>query len=168
MKEIFERRSVRSYTDREVTPQEEEVLLKAAMQAPSAGNQQPWHFVVIRSRQTMEKIDASQPYAAMLRQAPMAIVVCGDSSRQKYPYDFWVQDCSAALQNILLEAVHIGLGAVWLGVYPVPERVENIRAILGLPQEIIPLGIVSIGQPAVEIQFADRYQPDRVHQERWD
>lgn len=167
MKEIFERRSVRSYTNEDITPQDEEKLLRAAMQAPSAGNEQPWHFVVIRDREVMLEIEGSQQYATMLKTAPMAVVVCGDKACARFPHEFWVQDCSAALENLLLEAVHLGLGAVWMGVYPVPERVENLKRILGLPESVYPLGIVAVGRADKEIQKADRFDPSRVHQNKW-
>lgn len=167
MKEIFERRSVRTYTDRDITPDEEERLLRAGMQAPSAGNERPWHFVVIRSRDTMQKINESQPYAKMLEKAPLCIAVCGDRRAQSFPFDFWVQDCSAAIQNMLLEAEHLGLGGVWLGVYPVPERVSNISALLGLPEDVLPLGLLAFGQPDKHPEPADRFLPDRVHKETW-
>lgn len=168
MKEIFERRSVRKYTDRPVTPEEEEKLLRAAMQAPSAGNEQPWHFIVVRNRETLTEISRTQQYAGMLEHAPMAVVVLGDEEAQRYrPYDYWVQDCSAALQNLLLEAEHIGLGAVWLGVWPVPERVSNLRRIFGFPETVQPLGIVSLGHSESHPDPVDRYQPDRVHTEKW-
>ena len=167
MKEIFDRRSVRTYTDRDVTPQEEEKLLRAAMQAPSAGNEQPWEFIVLRDGEQMLKIEEGQQYATMLKTAPLAIVVCGNTECQRFPHDFWVQDCSAAIQNLLLEAVHLGLGGVWMGVYPVPERVENIKKVLSLPESVIPLGVIAIGQPAQQPQPADRYLPERVHRDRW-
>ena len=167
MKEIFERRSVRTYTDRDITPDEEEMLLRAGMQAPSAGNERPWHFIVIRSRDTMQKINESQPYAKMLEKAPLCIAVCGDRRAQSFPFDFWVQDCSAAIQNMLLEAEHLGLGGVWLGVYPVPERVGNISALLGLPEDVLPLGLLAFGQPAGHPEPADRFLPERVHKETW-
>ena len=167
MKEIFERRSVRTYTDRDITPDEEERLLRAGMQAPSAGNERPWHFVVIRSRDTMQKINESQPYAKMLEKAPLCIAVCGDRRAQSFPFDFWVQDCSAAIQNMLLEAEHLGLGGVWLGVYPVPERVSNISALLGLPEDVLPLGLLAFGQPAGNPEPADRFLPESVHKETW-
>lgn len=167
MKEIFERRSVRSYTSEDVSAQDEDLLLRAAMQAPSAGNEQPWHFVVIRDREVMLEIEGSQQYATMLKTAPMAVVVCGDRACAKYPHEFWVQDCSAALENLLLEAVHLGLGAVWMGVYPVPERVENLKRILGLPESVYPLGIVAVGHPDKAPQPADRFDASRVHKNKW-
>lgn len=167
MREIFERRSVRSYTSEDVSAQDEELLLRAAMQAPSAGNEQPWHFVVIRDREVMLEIEKSQQYASMLKTAPMAVVVCGDKASAKFPHEFWIQDCSAALENLLLEAVHLGLGAVWMGVYPVPERVENLKMILGLPESVYPLGIVAVGRADKRPEPVDRFDASKVHKNRW-
>lgn len=167
MKEIFERRSIRSYTDEPVSAEHLDKLLRAAMQAPSASNTQPWHFITITNRETMLKIVEAKEYANMLKDAPLAIVVCGDRHAHKLRYEFWVQDCSAATQNILLEAQYLGLGAVWLGVHPVTDWVENISAILGLPENIVPLGIVSVGHPKLKIGPVDRFNPDKIHNENW-
>ncbi len=168
MKEIFERRSVRRYLDAPVTAQEEELLLRAAMQAPSAGNEQPWHFIVVRERETLLEISRTQQYATMLATAPMAVIVLGDEEVQRFrPHDFWVQDCSAALQNLLIEAEHLGLGAVWLGVWPIAERAQNLRRIFGFPETVQPLGIVSIGRPDGHPDPVDRFLPERVHEEKW-
>ena len=167
MKEIMTRRSVRQYTDHQITPQEEEALLRAAMQAPSAGNEQPWEFLVVRERENMLKLTTGNPYSKMLEHAPMAIVVCGDTSLQRFPYDFWVQDCSAAVQNILIEAVHLGLGGVWLGTYPIEERVNGIKEAFSLPENIIPLAVLAIGQPLKQPEPADRFIPERIHRENW-
>ena len=163
MKEIFERRSVRTYTDRDITPDEEERLLRAGMQAPSAGNERPWHFVVIRSRDTMQKINESQPYAKMLEKAPLCIAVCGDRRAQSFPFDFWVQDCSAAIQNMLLEAEHLGLGGVWLGIAPVEDRMEAVHQLLALPQGVRVFALFALGHPAESRPQADRFDPSRIH-----
>ncbi|MBQ2327351.1 MAG: nitroreductase family protein [Clostridia bacterium] len=167
MKEIMNRRSVRQYTDHQITPEEETSLLRAAMQAPSAGNEQPWEFIVLRERENIMKLTVGNPYSKMLEHAPMAIVVCGDLSRQRFPYDFWIQDCSAAVQNILIEAVHLGLGGVWLGTYPIEERVKGIQQAFSLPENIVPLAVLAIGQPAKEPEPADRFIPERIHRENW-
>lgn len=167
MEEIFRRRSVRHFTDMPVSEEDTLLLLKAAMQAPSAGNEQPWEFITIRDRGMMLKIVETQPYANALRESTLAIIVCGDTKKQKYPYDFWVQDCTAALQNILLEAVHLNLGAVWLGVYPIEERIANLSGKLGLPVNILPLGIVAVGHPVETPHPVDRFDAQRVHTEKW-
>lgn len=170
MREILGRRSVREYMDQDIPQEEITRLLRAAMRAPSAVNQQPWEFVVLRDRSLMKQIIRFHPYAKMLEQAPCAIVVCGDKQRQPAhvaAYDFWVQDCSAATQNLLLEAVHLGIGAVWLGVYPIEERVKGVQELLGLPEHVVPLSVVSLGYPAQPPQPVDTYQPERVHWEQW-
>ena len=163
---ILCRRSVREYTDEPVADGDVERLLRAAMAAPSAGNQQPWHFVVVRERATLEAIARVHPYAGMLPKAPLAIVVCGQPGAGRWP-DFWDQDCSAAVENVLIEAQSLGLGAVWLGVHPLAERVEGIRELLGAPDGIVPFAVVAVGWPASKKRRADRYDPARIHRERW-
>ncbi len=167
MKVIFERRSVRQYTEKDISEEDVTLLLRAAMRAPSAMNQQPWEFVVLRDRARISRIAGFHPYAQMLRQAPCAIAVCGNTERQRSTYDFWVQDCSAATENLLLEAVHLGIGAVWLGVYPIAERVRQVQEFLCLPEHIIPLNIISLGYPAQPPEPADTYRPEYVHREQW-
>ncbi len=171
MREIFERRSVRKFTEEPVSPQDLEKLLQAAMHAPSAGNEQPWDFLVIENRETMEKIMEFHIYSTPLKTAPMAIVVCGDESKQKYK-DYWIQDCSAATQNLLLEAVHLGLGAVWMGVFPMEDRVKAAKELFQLPESVIPLGIIALGHP-VNVTGAEnktvegRFKEERIHRETW-
>jgi nitroreductase len=166
MEAILTRRSIRKYTSEPVTDDELKQLLTAAMNAPSAGNQRPWEFIVIRDRETLNRIPGIHMYAQMLKQAQAAIVVCGDMTKQKYD-GFWIQDCSAATQNILLSATAMGLGAVWLGVYPVVERVEDLRKMLDIPGHVVPLSIVSLGRPGEEREASDRYDKSRIHMEKW-
>jgi nitroreductase len=166
MNSIFERRSIRKYTNQEISDETIEKLLRAAMAAPSAGNEQPWHFIVIRDRETLNAIPKFHPYSQMLKEAPAAIIVCGDSSLEKFQ-GYWVQDCSAATQNILLEAQEMGLGSVWLGVYPMEERVNGLKSLLKLPAYVTPLCILPIGYPAESREPADRYDPIRVHADQW-
>ena len=166
MKEIFERRSVRKYTDERVSEEAIEKLLRAAMRAPSAMNLQPWEFVVVRQRETLDTLSRVQPYAKMLQQAACAVVICGNTKRGKG--GFWVQDCSAATQNLLLEAVHLGLGAVWLGLYPMEMRAREVQSILNLPEHIMPLNMISIGRPAEQPQPMDSFDTAKVYYERWE
>ncbi len=147
IKTMMERRSIRRYSQEPVTDDQIKELLKAAMSAPSAMNQQPWHFTVIRSKETLNAITELHPYSAMLKEASAAIVVSGDHSKE-VAEKYWVQDCSAATQNILLAASALGIGAVWLGVYPREERVEAVRKLLNMPKYISPLSIISLGMPA--------------------
>lgn len=168
MKEIFERRSVRKFTDEPVSAEAQEKLLRAAMQAPSAGNEQPWEFIVVTDPEMRQKMTEGHPYSAPLTRAPLAILVCGDLGRQKFsPYDYWVQDCSAAVENLLLEACHLGLGGVWMGVHPIREREDALISLFDLPEGVVPLGMLAIGHPAEVPAPVDRYQPERVHRERW-
>lgn len=166
MEAILNRKSVRKFKNEKIRNEIVEDLLRAGMQAPSAGNEQPWVFVVLRDKKTMEKITHVHPYAKMLLEADVAIVVCGDVSREKFP-GFWVQDCSAATENILVAAEDKGLGAVWLGVYPVEERVLGVQKLLGLPEDVIPLSIVPVGYPNEEKEAANRFDQSRIHYDKW-
>jgi nitroreductase len=163
---ILSRRSIRSYTNRIVTEDTVRELLNAAMSAPSAGNEQPWHFIVIRDRNILDKIPEFHPFSEMLKIAGVAILVCGDISLEKYE-GFWVQDCAAATQNILIAANAIGLGTVWLGLYPHMDRVEGMRKLLKLPKTVMPLSLIPVGYPAVQKNKADRFNESRIHFDQW-
>lgn len=163
---ILSRKSIRQYTDQAVAEDDITALLWAAMAAPSAGNEQPWQFVVIRDRQTLDAIPHHHPYAAMAPQASVAILVCGDLDMEKH-VGYWVQDCAAATQNILIAAHAKGLGAVWLGVYPRQKRMAGLQQLLGLPERIIPFALIPVGYPAEDKPPANRYDPARVHLNRW-
>jgi len=163
---ILSRRSIRKYTTEKVPEKLAHEVLKAAMSAPSAGNQQPWHFVVIDKRRILNKIPKFHKYAQMLKEAPLAILVCGDLELEKHK-DFWVQDCSAATQNILLAAHARGLGAVWLGIYPREDRVEGARKLLGIPDNVIPFALIPLGYPAESLPTARRFKAQRVHHNEW-
>ena len=164
--EIWKRRSVREYSGQQVGEDTLEELLRAAMQAPSARNLQPWHFVVATDRETLASVPEHHPYASMVPGASAVILVCGDTALQDNP-GYLAQDCSAATQNILLEAVAQGLGAVWLGVYPRPGRISGMRKLFGLPGNILPVTLVSLGYPAKEPAEEDRFRPDRIHLGAW-
>lgn len=166
MENILKRRSIRQYTSEPVGEEQIEQILRAAMSAPSAGNQQPWHFVVITDRALLDRIPEIHPHARMVAQAPVAVAVCGDLSLEKHD-GMWLQDCSAATQNLLLAVQALGLGAVWLGVYPREPRMEGLRRLLRLPKQVVPLALVPIGHPAEEKPPVDRFQPDRVHYNGW-
>lgn len=166
MEGIFTRRSIRKYTGAPVSDEQVTELLRAAMAAPSAGNQQPWAFVVVRDRRVLGVIAEANPYGGMAREASVAIVICADMTRDQRP-GFWAQDCAAATQNLLLAANGLGLGAVWCGTYPREERMGPIAQVLGLPEHIIPFAVVPVGYPAERPAPANRYDPDRVHFDRW-
>jgi nitroreductase len=163
---LMTRRSVRAYTGEPVSDDQVKMILAAAMQAPSASNRQPWHFVVMRERERLNRLAEILPFGKMLRQAPLGIVVCADVDREQRA-GYWVQDCSAATQNILLACHALGLGAVWIGVYPRDERVLAVRELLAPPATVTPLCAIAIGWPAERPAPVDRLRPDRIHQERW-
>ncbi|MBN1319247.1 MAG: nitroreductase family protein [Thermoleophilia bacterium] len=163
---ILQRRSIREYTDQSVSDEMVTQLLRAAMAAPSAGNQQPWEFIVVKDRAMLAAVAECSHYAGMVREAQVAVVVCADLDREQHK-GFWVQDCSAAIENLLVAAEALGLGAVWVGAYPVEDRVAALRATLHLPERVIPMSIVSIGHPAGHPGPAERFDPARIHLERW-
>jgi nitroreductase len=163
---IHTRRSIRKYTDRPVPRELVTELLRAAMSAPSAVNAQPWVFIVIDDRKILDEIPTFSPYAGMCREAPMAILVCGDTTQEKAP-GFWVQDCSAAIQNLLLAAHDAGLGAVWTGIFPMTDRVRGFRKAFGLPDYVFPLGLVPVGYPAEKPGPQDRYREKKVYHNRY-
>ncbi|WP_026477107.1 nitroreductase family protein [Alkaliphilus transvaalensis] len=167
MKEIYSRRSIRKYTDQPVDQEHIQQMLRAAMYAPSAGNEKPWHFIIIRDRNKLNTITSFHPHTQMLKESPVAIVACADISNVKYDGAFWIQDMSAAVQNILLQGEALGLGTCWCGVYPKEEFVLKVSQILNLPEHIIPVAIIAVGHPAEERQVQERYKPDRVHHEVW-
>jgi len=166
IKALLSRRSIRKYTEEPVSQQAINTLLEAAMAAPSAGGQQPWHFIVIRDRAILDEIPKLHPYAQMLKESPVAIVVCGDERSVKYR-DYWPQDCAAATENLLLAAHANGLGGVWCGVYPNKERVRPLRELLDIPEGVFPFSLIAIGRPDEEKPSGERFDASRVHAERW-
>ncbi len=165
---IHTRRSIRKYTDQLIAPKMLEQILAAGMMAPSARNEQPWQFVVVQDRGTLAALAKTSPYGAMTEHAAAAIVVCGDTQRETVPnLNYWVIDCSNATQNILLAAHALGLGAVWIAMYPRAERVAALRQVLPLPDQITPLCLVSLGYPAEAKGPVDRFDPARIHYEHW-
>ena len=161
---IFARRSIRKYTAELVSEKDVRTMLEAAMAAPSASNRKPWHFIVVTDREILDNLAKAHPYGKMLLEAPLCIVVCGDKTISS---SYWVQDCSAATENLLLAATALGLGAVWLGVHPRGERVNPIRKVLNIPENIVPLNLISIGHPAEEKEPRTQYDELRVHREHW-
>jgi len=165
---IFSRRSVRKYHDREVPESMIRDLLQAGMAAPSAVARDPWHFIVVRRRQTLDKIVKILPHGQMLKEATAAFIVCGDISRahdQKESY--MLQDLSAAVENILLAANALGLGTCWLGVHPRQERMDGLRQLFRLPDTIIPMCGIAIGWPAENPEPRTRYNDKQAHMEEW-
>lgn len=162
---ILTRRSIRRYTAAPVTDDMIDQLLKAAMSAPTAANQS-WHFVVIRDKGILEEFTAFHPHAQMLRSAQAAIAVVADPTLEKMK-DRWPLDCAAATENMLIAANALGLGACWVGVYPVEERMEGLRKLLGAPDHVAPLCMVALGHPDETKAPPDRFKPDRVHHDKW-
>ena len=160
---IFRRRSIRRYQEKPVEAEKLELLLQAAMAAPSAMNCQPWEFVVVTDPDKLAQFRTRLLFGN--RNAPAAVVVCGNPRLSPNPAArlFWVQDCSAAAENLLIAAVELGLGTVWVGVHPVAEFVRIVRQIIGLPRHVIPLGLIYVGYPAEEKAARSRYRASRVH-----
>jgi len=163
---ILSRRSIRNYDKKPISDDLVKSLLKAAMSAPSAGNEQPWHFIIIDDRSIVSKIASFHNHAEMLKNASLAILVCGDINLDKHN-GMWIQDCSAATENILIAINAQGLGAVWLGIYPRKERVNGLTNLLKLPENIIPFSLISIGYPAEKKPESDRYNESRIHYNEW-
>ena len=163
---IHTRRSIRDYQDKPVSAELVEEIIGAAMMAPSAGNVRPWQFIVLDDPEVLARIPAIHPHGAMAEKAPVSIMVCGDLSLEKYPGN-WIADCSAATQNLLLAAHARGLGAVWTGLYPEQDRIEGFRALLGLPEQVVPLVLVPMGYPINPGGRQDRFEPAKIHRNRW-
>lgn len=167
IKTIHQRKSVRKYTDEKVSKEILEQLVKAGMAAPTAVNKQPWAFIAIDDAEVLAKLQDALPYAKMIKNA--AIVVCGNMQKALpgWEQEFWIQDCSAASENILLAAESLGLGAVWTAVYPARDRMESVVKILNLPGHIIPLNVIPIGYPADENHPKDKWKSENLHWQRW-
>lgn len=163
---IHTRRSVRKYQVDSIPEDLVQKILAAAMGAPSACNAQPWHFVVITDRKLLEAIPQVNAYAAMAVHAPLAILVCGDLTLEISP-GYWIVDCAAAVQNLLLAAHAVGLGAVWTGVCPREERIEGFRRLLNLPEHVVPHSLIVLGYPAEQPAPEDRFRPERIHRNGW-
>jgi len=157
---------VRNYQDKPVETEKIEQMLKAAMQAPSAGNQRPWEFIVVNDKDLLQKLSLLSPFAGPIQRAALAIVMLANRDNMKYPEN-WQMDLSAATQNLLIEAVELGLGAVWLGVAPLEDRMEYIKQLLDLPNNILPFAVVPVGYPATENRFIDRYEHAKVHHDKY-
>ncbi len=165
---IFSRRSIRKFTHREIPEILLIDLLEAAMAAPSAVAKDPWHFIVLRSRASLDQLVSALPNGQMLHEATAALVICGDINQAHDGHlSFLLQDLSAAVENILLAANALGLGACWLGIHPREERIAAVSKQMGLPAHIIPVAGIALGWPAEEKEPRTRYNPELVHQERW-
>ena len=162
---IFSRKSVRSYTEETVTPQQVETMLRAAMSAPSGMNVQPWRFVVVTEQATKEKLAGG--FNKMIAKAPVVFVVCGQTIRNGQPNGNWTADCAAAAENLLLAAEAQGLGAVWTACYPYDDRMNPAIEALGLPEDVKPYCIIPVGHPAGKDKPKDKWKPENIHYEKW-
>lgn len=160
---IMSRKSVRKYLPKPVEEEKVQILLKAGMAAPSGKDVRPWEFVVVTERSLLDTLAEALPYAKMLRQAPLAIVVCGDTAKSFY----WYLDCSAAAENILLAAEALKLGAVWTAAYPYDDRMAVVKKETGLPENILPLCVIPVGYPAIPHSPKDKYDETKIHKNKW-
>ncbi len=163
---IETRRSIRKYIDKDVSDELITKILEAAMTAPSAGNQQPWQFIIIKDRTLLDKITEFHEYAQMCKEANLAILVCADIHSIRHE-GMWEQDCSAATQNILLAAHALGLGAVWCGVYPREAKMQGFVKLLNIPEKIIPFSLIPIGHTTQKSSKVDRYKKEKIHENKW-
>lgn len=166
LKAILERRSARAFLDRKVEPELVEKLLEAAARAPSSEGAEPWHFVVVDDRAALDRIGRLVPTAEMALKAPMGIAVCADPTADRAT-DFWVQDCAAATENILLAAHALRLGAVWTGIHPARDRVLRFRQVLELPTEIVPVSFILVGYASRRVEPREASLDGRVHRNVW-
>jgi len=167
MEEIFIRRSIRKFKAQEVEPEKIDKLLRAAMQAPSAANQQPWEFIVVQDKEKLAQLAETSPYAKLAANSAVTFVLLANDKDLIVPAG-WKQDMGVAAQNMLLEAVHLGLGGVWLGVATSDAVAENVSRLFEFPDHIRPFALISIGYPdGQKNEFIDRYKADRVHYENW-
>lgn len=162
---VQQRRSVRRYENRSIEKEKIEILLRAAMQAPSAGNQQPWEFLVIENKETLEKLSKAQLYAAPIKDAPLGIIVLSREEGLKYP-QYWQQDLAAATENILLTAVELGLGTVWLGIAPEEDRMAYIKELFQLPEGVKAFAMIAAGYSS-DNKVVDRFDASRIHYEKY-
>ncbi len=166
METILNRRSIRRYSDRPVEREKIESVIRAAMYAPSAVNRQPWHFIVVEDRSVMGRIMEVHPNSKMLRTASHAILVCGDELQQ-HDTGYWIADCGAATENLILAATSLGLGSCWIGVYPREQRITAFKEIFSLPSHIQPFALVSLGYAAEEKQMPERYRREKIYLNSW-
>jgi nitroreductase len=165
---IFKRRSVRKYSNQGIPAQMLSDLLEAGMAAPSARATDPWHFIVITERETLNRMTTALPNGKMLLTAPAAIVVCGDINKALEGFEsYMLQDVSAAVENILLAATALGLGSCWLGIHPRRNRMDGIRTLFNLPEHIIPVAGIALGWPETSSESRTRYRDDCVHRGSW-
>lgn len=163
LENIFSRKSVRKFLAQPVEEEKVQLLLKAGMSGPSGKDTRPWEFIVVDSRIILDSLAAALPYAKMLKDAPMAIIVCGDTTKSSY----WYLDCSAAAENILLAAEALGLGGVWTAAYPYEDRMQAVKKYTGIPDHISSLCVIPVGYPAGPQHPKDKWDASRIHRNQW-
>ena len=166
---IMTRVSVREFTGEKISAEQIDTLLRAAMAAPSAINKQPWAFIVVTDEAIIAQLGEALPYSRCANHPAVAIIPCGDLSKA-IPGEmgaFWINDVSAATENLLLAAHAMGLGAVWTGLHPDMNRAAMVQQMLGLPEHIIPLCVVPVGVPAEQPEIKDKYKPENIHYNAW-
>ncbi|MBE0539139.1 MAG: nitroreductase family protein [Ignavibacterium sp.] len=163
---LLNRRSIRKYNDQKISKENINKILEAAMYAPSAMNLQPWQFIVIDDKFVLTETITSIPYAEMLKQSAAAILVCGDSNIEKN--ESWLlQNCSAVIQNILLSALGLGIGSCWIGIHGMSDIVKNIKHQFKLPDNIIPVALISLGYPDETVTAEERFKTEKIHYNKW-
>ena len=170
IKNIMTRVSVREFTGEKISEAQLDTLLRAAMAAPSAINKQPWAFIVVTDEAKIAALGEALPYSRCSRKPAVAIIPCGDLSKaiEGEMANFWINDVSAATENLLLAAHAMGLGAVWTGLHPDMNRAKMVQEMLGLPEHIIPLCIVPVGVPAEQPEIKDKFKPENIHYNGWE
>lgn len=163
---ILQRRSIRKYKNKRISDEEILTVLKAAMYAPSAVNKQPWHYIVVDDKDIFNKFVEIHPYSTFLADASHGILICGDEELQ-HGDGYWIVDCGAATENLLLAAHSIGLGACWIGIHPREDRKKLIKKLFQLPAHVHPFAMVSLGYPAATRDLPDRFKPERIHTNMW-
>ena len=165
IKTIHSRKSVRDYTDKKVSNDDLLKITKAGMAAPTAMNTQPWEFVIVNEKEKLNDMSDNLPYAQMLKKASAAIIVCGNMNKaiEGDGKDFWIQDCSAASENMLLAIESMGLGAVWIGIYPLKDRVKYLQTAFNMPENVVPLNVLSIGYPTGKDKPKEKFDNKKIH-----
>ncbi len=166
MEALLTRRSIRRFHPDPVPAADVERMLEVLFRSPSAADARPWQFGIVDRRDLLDRLAEAMPRCEMLREAPLALLVCAEPSRERIP-GFWPQDCAAATENLLIAAHALGYGAVWIGLHPVPDRERAAREILRIPRELVPFALVAIGRPAETPPPDDRRDPTRVHRNEW-
>lgn len=161
------RRSIRNYSDTPLTEEEYQTLVEVAMYAPTAKNMQPWHFIIIKDRAILDAFIEIHPHSSMLKYADGAIMVCGDTNIQNEELGYLYLDGAAATMNILHAAHAMGIGSCWIGIYPKEDRMQKVTQLVGLPENILPISLIALGNTDVEKDLPERIKLDRIHKDRW-